>query len=189
MEQLKISPDDFTQLINLFNQNYRGEQESACWILEERDPKAKYKKCILRNNGKSFLLNTDNDEIHWRKILDRKTKDIHRKCDYVLLSRIKEKLYIFFIEMKGDDLSTAQKQVNNTYFYFLYLMQLILHNTSISQSISINYKGIILCSTNKIKPLIKASKFQAITDKKTSLKIFVLGQVDELDFNGLDLDS
>ena len=91
--------------------------------------------------------------------------------------------------MKGDDLATAQKQVNNTYFYFLYLMQLILHNTSISQSISINYKGIILCSKTKIKSSIKASKFQPIPDQKTNLKFFVLGQFDELDFNGLDLDS
>ncbi|PZV27000.1 MAG: hypothetical protein DCF12_06845 [Snowella sp.] len=187
MEQLKISPDDFTQLINLFNQNYRGEQESACWILEERDPKAKYKKCILRNYGKSLLLNTDNDEIHWRRILAGQTKDIHRKCDYVLLSLINETLYVFFIEMKGDQLTTARKQVNNTYFYFLYLMQLILHNTSISQSTSINYKGIILCS--KSKSSIKARKFQPIPDPKTNLKFFVLGQFDELDFNGLDLDS
>jgi hypothetical protein len=189
MEQLKISPDDFTQLINLFDQNYRGEKESACWILEESNPKAKYKKCILKNDGKSLLLNTDNDEIHWRRILAGQTKDIHRKCDYVLLSLINETLYVFFIEMKGDDLATAQKQVNNTYFYFLYLMQLILHNTSISQSISINYKGIILCSKNKIKSSIKASKFQPIPDQKTNLKFFVLGQFDELDFNGLDLDS
>ena len=87
MEQLKISPDDFTQLINLFDQNYWGEQESACWVLEEPDSKA-YKKCILKNHGKSLLLNTDNDEIHWRRILAGQTKDIHRKCDYVLLSLI-----------------------------------------------------------------------------------------------------
>lgn len=189
MEQLKISPDDFTQLINLFNQNYRGEQENACWILQESDPKAKYKKCILRNDGKSLLLNTDNDEIHWRKILNNKTEDIHRKCDYVLISKINEKLYVFFIEMKGSELKTARKQVNNTYFYFLYLMKLILHNTSISKSISVNYKGIILCSNNKVKSGIKARKFQAILDSQTELKYFILSQLDELDFNGLDLDS
>lgn len=189
MEQLKISPDDFTQLINLFDQNYRGEKESACWILEESNPNAKYKKCILKNDGKSLLLHTDNDKIHWRRILDSQTEDIHKKCDYVLISRIDEKLYVFFIEMKGNDLQTARKQVNNTYFYFLYLMQLILYNTSISQSISINYKRIILGSSNKGKSGIKASKFQASPDTKTNLKCFILGQFDELDFNGLDLDS
>ena len=91
--------------------------------------------------------------------------------------------------MKGSELKTARKQVNNTYFYFLYLMKLILHNTSISKSISVNYKGIILCSNNKVKSGIKARKFQAILDSQTELKYFILSQLDELDFNGLDLDS
>lgn len=189
MEQLNISLNDFTELINLFDQNYQGKKEISCWVLEEPDSKANYKKCILKNDGKSLLLKTDSDEIHWRKILDNKTKDIHKKCDYVLISRINEKLYVFFIEMKGSELKIARKQVDNTYFYFSYLMELILHNTSISESLSINYKGIILCSSNKVKSGIKASKLQAIPDSQTEFKYFILGQLDELDFNGLDLDS
>ena len=112
------------------------DQEKGQVILKETDKKAKLKSVILRGLDKNavvFKLDKNKKGFNKKSVFlhpnpkdkDNKSLGIHKGCDYVIISRWKNKNTIIFCELKSKNISGADEQLVCSIPFIDYLLSLL----------------------------------------------------------------